>query len=157
MIDTLLQTIHTLRQQLVNGAGDDVRADLYGFRMQLLKQRERAVRAQGVSKVCARCDVPYPQSDYQGKRGRICHTCRMAHVRARERAYSSAYYAAHTEEQRAKMRANYAQKKPEYRARRSKWVAEHRDRDLELKRAWNKRNRQKRNAERRKQRAGGAG
>ncbi len=37
-LDDLLNTIHRLRQERVNGGGDDVAADLHGYRMQLLRR-----------------------------------------------------------------------------------------------------------------------
>jgi hypothetical protein len=138
--DALLATIHDLRRRSIVG-DDAAAADLHAYRMQLLRQRERVVRGW---RRCARCHRP--ADDFQGARGRICAACRANRRAAYDRAYASAYHAAHTEQQRAKMRANYERNKTAYYARRDKWIAENHDRNLEQKRASNARHREARNA-----------
>jgi hypothetical protein len=131
--DALLQTIHDLRGRSIAG-DDEAAADLYGFRMQLLRRRERLVREHGgAGRICERCAYPRPDADYS-ERGRICRLCRAAAKKAYDAAYGAAYHAAHQDDARAKMRANYEKRKPEYHERSIRWAAEHPTKHAEYKR-----------------------
>lgn len=130
--DALLQTIHALRGRSIAG-DDEAAADLHGYRMQLLRQRERLVREHGPGRICERCALPRSQADYS-ERGRVCRPCRAAAKKAYDQAYGAAYHAAHQDDARAKMRANYGKKKPEYHERSIRWAAENPTKHAEYKR-----------------------
>ena len=129
--DALLQTIHNLRRRAI--AGDDAAsADLYGFRMQLLRQRERVVRSW---RVCTECGLRRPTTAYR-LRGHVCQVCRDVR-------------------HRALMQQRYQREKAEYRERAAQWLAANYARHLENKRIWWQRNREQINAARREKRRRG--
>lgn len=138
----LLDRCHACRAAYLDGV--DCAAELRGLRLRFLKERERAVW--GWKKCMGECGRFWPDTAYQGTRGRICLACRAERKRLADCKRSRAYYARNLDACKAAMRQDYQERKPEYRRRTAKWLAENYDRHLELKRAWRTRNRERINA-----------
>lgn len=116
-IPALIQTIHHHREAYI--AGDQAAgADLYGYRVQLLRALQLAPRGW---RDCIHCGLP---AFFGATGGRVCRPCKLEQMRTRSRAN----HARRRDERTAQMRAYYASDPAAQKARCYAWVERNRER-----------------------------